>query len=604
MATFYAPVLESYTENNPTTDQNKPELASENKNVPAQTNNNTTQAQTNNNNKEHKKKTPHIGSTKTGYSKKSFARSPEAIHQNYISNQVQKEGANLQHFSQMTNPVRGKQIVQALQHPYSFTRQTYHFQNSTEAERLLNECGTQKDIFENQMVQGLQHLVNQEVVNLIERGLGLRQQYAAEPVYHFTHIGAQCGVDAKMQSTKGAFTKSFSLLDFGTSTLDYAASIGQSLLSATVAVGTGIKKGVMNIGHQIEHLKHLVTHPTEIPAVLHSLGKTALELYESFYPPSWEDTYAQTMWQYREHPEQFQESDFITQFFDIHRKGCDRFTTNGSNLAQAIYDKYKQSSWYDIIEKSTELGSEVYLLDLLITEVSSLGKLAVQELKSIQTVKGLSKIELCQKAPAFALIAETTQLAEIQLASKNPELIKNVISYARNDAEFLASGAAQGQSAVETVNNFVQHLEEKSYKIVEATGEKCRIVAPENPVKAALEWAPKKYEEIRNLADDITKIARNTGMPEAKIERIKNHLFYDDTHILSTGIGRFAPDPEIVSVWNRLYNGDFIKNDIQLLEHEYFESKLEKIYKIDYETAHKATQQERGRPWFLQKFKS
>ena len=51
---------------------------------------------------------------------------------------------------------------------------------------------------------------------------------------------------------------------------------------------------------------------------------------------------------------------------------------------------------------------------------------------------------------------------------------------------------------------------------------------------------------------------------------------------------RFHADPEIASAWDRLYRGDFIKNDLQLLEHEYFESAFETLNKTDYDTAHTA----------------
>ena len=87
-------------------------------------------------------------------------------------------------------------------------------------------------------------------------------------------------------------------------------------------------------------------------------------------------------------------------------------------------------------------------------------------------------------------------------------------------------------------------------------------------------------------------------MPVHKIQRIKSHLFYDD-HILRDGsIRPFDPNSEIAAAWDRLYRGDFVKNDIQLLEHEYFESRFERLFKTDYDTAHKAAQDlKRGRPW-------
>ncbi|MBD3231114.1 hypothetical protein GF322_00470 [Candidatus Dependentiae bacterium] len=101
---------------------------------------------------------------------------------------------------------------------------------------------------------------------------------------------------------------------------------------------------------------------------------------------------------------------------------------------------------------------------------------------------------------------------------------------------------------------------------------------------------------MRKCIVDIREIAKNTGMAEHKIKRIKQHLFYDDTHILDKGIGRFAPDAEIASAWDRLIKGDFIPNDIKLLEHEYFESKIEKIFKLNYRKAHELTE-DSSRVW-------
>ena len=46
----------------------------------------------------------------------------------------------------------------------------------------------------------------------------------------------------------------------------------------------------------------------------------------------------------------------------------------------------------------------------------------------------------------------------------------------------------------------------------------------------------------------------------------------------------------------RLTNGTYNQNDIDLLNHEYFESKFESFYKTDYRTAHNKTE-ESGRIW-------
>ena len=110
-----------------------------------------------------------------------------------------------------------------------------------------------------------------------------------------------------------------------------------------------------------------------------------------------------------------------------------------------------------------------------------------------------------------------------------------------------------------------------------------------------LETIDMEYENICMDTTDISKIAQNTGMPEWKISKIKKHVFFNE-HILDSGKKRFDSDPEIADAWYRLTNGTYNKNDISLLNHEYFESKFEGAYKTDYRTAHNKTE-ESGRIW-------
>ena len=138
------------------------------------------------------------------------------------------------------------------------------------------------------------------------------------------------------------------------------------------------------------------------------------------------------------------------------------------------------------------------------------------------------------------------------------------------------------------------------YRIDKKTGKRYRIVRPLNDERACIEWAPKKYKEIRSMTHDIDTIAKNTGLAKSKIEKIKKHLFYDE-HLLRDGKGVFGADPEVASAWDRLINGDFIENDLKLLEHEFFESRFEKIFKTDYSTAHEASINS-GRDWEPPKF--
>lgn len=110
-----------------------------------------------------------------------------------------------------------------------------------------------------------------------------------------------------------------------------------------------------------------------------------------------------------------------------------------------------------------------------------------------------------------------------------------------------------------------------------------------------LDTADAMYESFRKSDVDAQSIAKNTGMSENRVQRIKDHLFFKE-HIKEHGVGRFEADYDIAQAWERLQKGTFKQQDIDLLNHELFESKFEGIFKTDYRTAHDRTV-DSGRPW-------
>lgn len=101
--------------------------------------------------------------------------------------------------------------------------------------------------------------------------------------------------------------------------------------------------------------------------------------------------------------------------------------------------------------------------------------------------------------------------------------------------------------------------------------------------------AKEYYDSIRKMKTDVLEIAKNTGFSEKMIKQIKNHVFYNDKHILYSGIGLLEPDYDMSVAWQRLINGNFEKRDILLLRHEYLESGLEKRYNLTNKQAHDIT---------------
>ena len=99
--------------------------------------------------------------------------------------------------------------------------------------------------------------------------------------------------------------------------------------------------------------------------------------------------------------------------------------------------------------------------------------------------------------------------------------------------------------------------------------------------------AEQAYATIRENSEDVGAIALHTGWPQHRVQRVKSHVF-EKLHQLDAGPARFDADPLITNAWRRLEAGNHLPKDIQLLEHELFESRFEGIFGVDYRTAHGA----------------
>jgi hypothetical protein len=66
--------------------------------------------------------------------------------------------------------------------------------------------------------------------------------------------------------------------------------------------------------------------------------------------------------------------------------------------------------------------------------------------------------------------------------------------------------------------------------------------------------------------------------------------------LMDGSIGYFDSYHEIMDAWKRLQTKEFYKQDIDLIRHEYFEAKFEKLFKTNYRVAHDAAEKS-GRKW-------
>jgi hypothetical protein len=91
------------------------------------------------------------------------------------------------------------------------------------------------------------------------------------------------------------------------------------------------------------------------------------------------------------------------------------------------------------------------------------------------------------------------------------------------------------------------------------------------------------------MTNDVVKISENTKISKDIIQRIKNHMFYQE-HKLLHGIKKFDADYDMAQAWQRLINNEFVESDLILLQHEFAESILMGDKIIDYKTAHASIQ--------------
>lgn len=91
----------------------------------------------------------------------------------------------------------------------------------------------------------------------------------------------------------------------------------------------------------------------------------------------------------------------------------------------------------------------------------------------------------------------------------------------------------------------------------------------------AILHAYKYYEYIRNINNDVDKIAENTEFTKDQILMVKNYIFYAE-HELDGGYQRFEPDFYMAQSWRRLaFEPKNIKpHDIMLIRHELYEMSL------------------------------
>ena len=111
--------------------------------------------------------------------------------------------------------------------------------------------------------------------------------------------------------------------------------------------------------------------------------------------------------------------------------------------------------------------------------------------------------------------------------------------------------------------------------------------------------ADEAYDAIRASSGDVNAIAQNTGIKPQNIQKVKDHVFYNE-HLLDRYVdygepavmGRFDSDLGQANAWKRLESGTHTPADLQFLRHEAAEAHLMQRWNDpSYTRAHNRAQQ-------------
>lgn len=108
--------------------------------------------------------------------------------------------------------------------------------------------------------------------------------------------------------------------------------------------------------------------------------------------------------------------------------------------------------------------------------------------------------------------------------------------------------------------------------------------------KEADRHARQYYNAVRKMKTDCLRISENVGWKQSAIERVKNHIFFDE-HVIYGEKSRFDPSYYMAQSWQRLIQGGkhVREQEHVLLKHEYLEAILE-AKGMPHEKAHSIAQ--------------
>jgi hypothetical protein len=220
------------------------------------------------------------------------------------------------------------------------------------------------------------------------------------------------------------------------------------------------------------------------------------------------------------------------------------------------------------------------------------------EIGTLSELRGNVNSRLKAEAP-YAIAIQKERDKEIELAQEaalaKMGIAITLLAIAPTPVQPFAAGARTVLALYRMARSIQRTQNTQNSSAIKSTGGRQydSMKAWEQAEEEAIEF----YKQIKiSSNEDVKAISFHTNIPEYRINRIKQHLFFKEHKLTEGRVSTFDHDIEIADAWRRLQTGKYVEEDLNLLQHEYFESKFESLYSTDYITAHKAAEST-GRKW-------
>lgn len=386
----------------------------------------------------------------------------------------------------------------------------------------------------------LEHAIHENILENYQRGACLKEHKNQPHIKPLERIAKKSNMLADQSLQVRDYANAINLAAFAGSTYDYIESFGKYLAHAGTQIVEGSVEGAIA---GVKSIAHQVAHPIEtVQNVARGLGNLAILACRMHnHPPSYLPLLKD--------PASAREY-YVQYYREI---GVD---------IEALENSLSQMTLKDAAKATAQFVTE----GVLAGEIFKFSGLMCQTLK-LQAQLLAHDAQLINVSDKVAVAAATeievnavrvsAEAGVTKISSQTIDRIKNIIA---TNSEFKGF-----KNIAEQVKTRV--AETKIGSVADA------FESYEAYLKAESQ-AEMFYKKMRVINDDIVAISKNTGIAQSTIEKIKSHIFTNN-HNLRDGIKKFAADMDMAKAWQRLMDGNFVKSDVILLEHELLEALLE-----------------------------